>query len=117
FNILQIQKESPHIIPLQTYVDANYKLHAYIRNFQADATDVLVAWRALGKVEASALADVLYEEGLNKRYFTPGELSKLLTGEALSVYKQIREQLNRVLEEMRAATLADAKKTLYDNKE
>jgi len=117
FNLLQIVKENPHIPHLQRYLQAVTNWAEYQRNFQADAVDTLKAWKNLGKVEAAQLADVLYEEALNKKRFIEDELARRLTNEALDVYKQVRGQLDRVLEEMRTTALTDAARTIIDSEE
>lgn len=117
FNLLQLAKENPHIPALQNYVKATAAWAEYQRNFQADANEVYKQWRSLGKVETSQLTDVLFDEALEKRRMDDVELSKRLTAEAQLVHKDIRAQLDRVLEEMRETALRDLRYTILENEE
>jgi len=117
FNLMQLTKENPHIPHLQQYLQAIAAWSEYQRNFQADAVDTYKMWRALGKIEAAQLTDVLFEEALDRRLLDATELSQRLTAEAAAVYTKVREQFNRVLEEMRAVALQDAARTIVDNEE
>jgi len=116
-NILQLEKLFPHVPQFKTYRDTVERWASYQRNFADKATETIESWRSLGKQEASALTDVLYEESEKHAYLPAAMLSKRLSGEALKVYTQIREQLSRVLEEMRATTLLEANREFSLNKE
>jgi hypothetical protein len=117
FNLIQLAKENPHIEGLQTYLKAMAAWAEYQRNFQADANEVYKSWRNLGKLEAAQLSTVLFDEALSRKLTDPVQLTKLLSAEAQSVYKQVREQLAKVLEEMRATALQDLHRTILDNEE
>ena len=116
-NLLQLAKEHSHIPQWQMYLTPVENWAAYQRNFQARANEVLENWRSLGKVEQSQLSDVLYEEALSKKRLPPQILSAKLNGDGLQVYTQIREQLDFVLEEMRATALQETTRTNYSNEE
>lgn len=116
-NLVQMVKEFPHITHWQTYMNAVEGWAAYQRNFGADAVEIIQAWRNLGKNEASQLTDVLYEEGLSRKFLPKEVLEKRLSGEALEVYDRVRQQLDRVLEEMRAVALDDEAKSRGANEE
>lgn len=116
-NLLQIAKENPHIPHLGTYISAITQWQEYQRNFQFEAVDTMKAWRALGKKESGQVSEVLFEEAVQKSPLSPVELGQRLTNEGLEVYKKVRTQLNRVLEEMEREAVIDATATFYHNSE
>jgi len=116
-NILQLQRENAHIGGLQNYVNALVQWAAYQRSLWADAVSTEKAWRSLGKAEASALTDVLFTEAEDQLAMHPNELAQRLSPEALQVYAQVREQLGKMLEEMRKVSLEDAQKSFRGNEE
>lgn len=117
FNLMQLTRENPHIPHLQSYLKAIAAWSEYQRNFQADANDTYKAWRSLGKIEAAQLTEVLFDEALDRQRYEEHILSRRLTTEARIVYNQIREQLDHVLEEMRAVATLDVTRTILDNEE
>lgn len=116
-NILQLERMFPHVPQFATYRQTVEKWAAFQRNFAAAATETLENWRSLGKKESSDLTDVLFEESEKRANFPPSVLTKRLSGESLAVYQSVREQLNRVLDEMRATTLGEANREFATNKE
>lgn len=116
-NLVQMVKNFPHIPQWKQYLQGVMHWQSFLRNFQAEAVGTLENWRSLGKVEASLLTDVLYDEAIAQKRKPLAELQARLSGDGLLVYKQIREQLDRVLESMRQAALDDANKTFYFNEE
>jgi len=117
FNLLQLAKANPHIGELQEYLHSTAAWAEYQRNFMADANPTIKSWRSLEKGEASQLTDVLYAEALERRRLDATELATRLTTEGLAVYTQIREQLDRVLEEMRGVALREALMSFTGNEE
>lgn len=117
FNLMQIVKENPHIVHLQTYLKGVAAWSEYQRNFQADANEIYKKWRSLGKVEASQLTSTLFDEALEGRRFDDTELGSRLTSESRVVYNGIREQLDHVLEQMREVAILDVRRTILDNEE
>jgi len=116
-NLVQMVKTFPHVSQWKQYLQGVMHWQSFLRNFQAEAVGTLENWRSLGKVEASLLTDVLYDEAIAQKRKPLAELQARLSGDGLLVYKQIREQLDRVLESMRQAALDDANKTFYFNEE
>lgn len=107
-NILQLEKELPHIQELGRFRQSLEAWQAYQRSISADALEAHTAWRNLGKVESAKMSEVFFEEALQKGRLTQPELEQRLSPEALKVYSLVRAQLDRILNEMRAVALADA---------
>lgn len=116
-NLLQLERMFPHVPQFATYRATTEGWASYQRNFAAQATETLEKWRSLGKKEASALTDVLFEESQAKKNLPPQVLKNKLGTEALLVYQEIRTQLNRVLDEMRSVTLLEANREFATNTE
>lgn len=116
-NILQLEKELPHISELGRFRGALEAWQAYQRGISADALEAHTAWRNLGKVESAKLSEALFDEALDKKRLTQSELERRLSPESLKVYTLVRTQLDRILEEMRATALEDAKNVSYQGPE
>lgn len=116
-NLVQMVQENPHISHWKNYLNAVELWQNYQRNFAANATEILTAWRGLGKVESAKLSEVLFDEAGDRKLLDPAELSKRLGVEGFAVYQQIRNQLNFVLTEMEGAAVRDAQVSYYGNKE
>lgn len=113
-NLIQMAKENPHIPHWQNYLNAVELWQNYQRNFAANATGVLTSWKELGKETASGLTDILFSEATDKKLMTEKQIVDKVGLTGLAVYKQIRAELNRVLDEMQKASVTDAQRTFGD---
>lgn len=116
-NLLQMVKDNPHIPHWNNYLNGVLSWDNYKKKFLVKTEDTIIKWRGLGKKEEGNLSFVLFDEGFNRKLKTTQELSKILSLESLQVYQQVRTQLKDVLEEMRAVSLADTKRSIVDNPE
>ena len=116
-NLEQMVKENPHLEQWGMFKSAIEAMESYRRNFAYEVDGSIKAWRSLGKMEASKVTDVLFDEALNKKAFDLKTLSTRLNAEGLAVYQQIRQNLNMALDEMQAVATNDANKTFGGNAE
>lgn len=116
YNLLQAAKDNPHIEGLQKYTQNVRSWAAYSRSIDARAVDTIKDWRHLAKEKMEAITSVLFEETSTNKLLDPKELSKRLPElEQQKVYAQIRADLNWVLKEMEAESLAQARANFIDN--
>lgn len=65
-------------------------------------------WNGLTGKEKTNLAEILYEETLNKRFFTPQEVFQRLGPEATKVFFGVRQDFQSFLQEMETTAVAKA---------
>ena len=107
-NIIQIAAENPHIEALQEYVGLARKWENRRMTLGAETQKTYDKWFALGK-DGRKITEVLIEERLKEKAFTPEELQKKgITGEAFEVYTQIKEDFSQILDRMEKLQIAEA---------
>ncbi len=126
FTILQIAEQNPHIAGLQNYVRHLREWKNDVNNNLAIAEDRLKEWKALGSKENEQLSRALLDETIGRkpdggwlsepRPFTNEELAEYgLSDKALELRQKIKQDFQRVLDQMEAVLIASKERIFAEN--
>lgn len=114
--LLQVARNNGHVKPLQDYVRFMQKMEQDVSRQRWRAHNTLRQWRQLGRKQSRLLGELLYEETLSGKPFSPEQLKeKGLHPDAIEAKQQITADFTSMLNEMEKVLQSEVRQNFYND--